>query len=53
MVKGRAMGARRIDGPLGDGLLLVFVETPDDKLPALQTGLNKTAVELQRVARKL
>ena len=53
MVKGQAMGARRIDGPLGDGVLLMFVETSDEKLPALQIGLNKTAVELQRVARKL
>lgn len=53
MVKGRAMGARRIDGPLGDGVLLVFVETPDDQLSALQAGLNKTSAELQRVARKL
>lgn len=53
MVKGKAMGARRIDGPLGGGVLLMFIEMPDDELPALQTGLNKTAVELQRVARKL
>ena len=56
MVKGRAMGARRIDGPLGplaDGVLMVFVETPDDQLPALQKGLNETSAELQRVARKL
>ena len=53
MVKGRAMGARRIDGPLADGVLMVFVETPDDQLPALQKGLNETSAELQRVARKL
>lgn len=53
MAEGKAMGARRIDGPLGDGVLLMFIEMPDDELPPLQAGLNKTAVELQRVARKL
>ena len=34
-------------------MLMVFVETPDDQLPALQKGLNETSAELQRVARKL
>lgn len=53
MVNGRAMGARRIERPLDDGALLIFVETPDDALPALQAGLRKTAMELQRTARKL
>lgn len=53
MVNGRAMGARRIEQPLDEGTLLIFVETPDDALPALQAGLRKTALELQRTARKL
>jgi hypothetical protein len=51
-VNGRAMGARRIDRPIDDGALLIFVETPDDALPALQAGLRKTAIELQRTARR-
>jgi hypothetical protein len=52
MLNGRAMGARRIDRPMDDGALLIFVETPDEALSALQTALGKTAAELQRVARK-
>ena len=53
MVDGRAMGARRIDRPIPDGTLLMFIETPDDALPALQMGLRQTSVQIQRVARKL
>ena len=52
-VDGNAMGARRIQRPVDDGRLLVFVETPDDRLPALQESLQKTSAEYQRVARKL
>jgi hypothetical protein len=53
VVDGHAMGARRIDRPIADGTLLMFVETPDDALRALQMGLRQTSVEIQRVARKL
>ena len=52
-VDGNAMGARRIQRPVEDGRLLVFVETPDERLPALQESLQETSAEYQRVARKL
>lgn len=53
LVNGRAVGARRIEQPLSEGTIAIFVEAPDDTLPELQAGLRKTALELQRRARKL
>jgi hypothetical protein len=52
-VDGEAMGARRIEQPIDDGVLLVFIEMPDDQLPALKAALLKTAEDYQRSARKL
>lgn len=45
-----AIGARRIDAPMGDGTILIFVEMPDDQLPALVRNLKITSRELQRAA---
>lgn len=42
------LGARRIDGALSDGVLLLFVELPDESLPQLVTDLKRSAVEIQR-----
>jgi hypothetical protein len=53
LVNDRAMGARRINQPLNEGAITIFVETPDNALPALQAKLSATTVDLQRVARKL
>jgi hypothetical protein len=52
-VDGKAMGARRIEEPIDDGVLLVFIEMADDQLPALKTALVNTSAEFQRLARKL
>ena len=47
------VGARRIDAPLVDGRLFMFVEVAEMALPVLVTNLKKTTVELQReIARK-
>lgn len=49
----RPVGARRIDGALSDGVLLMFVEVPDAALPELVGELKRSAVEIQRgLARK-
>lgn len=53
MVDGQALGARRIDAPLAEGDLFIFVETPDEELPALQRRLATTALQLQRAAKRL
>lgn len=46
------MGARRMEGPLAEGAVLVFVEVPDATLPALVNNLKKTAAAVQRAAAK-
>jgi len=47
------VGARRIDQPIDNGQLLVFVEMDDVKLPALVESLQRTITETQRqLARK-
>ena len=51
-IDGRPVGARRIDRTLDEGSLLVFVERPDEELPALQTDLRKTAQLMQVSAPK-
>ena len=47
-INGVATGARRIEGPLSDGALLIFVELPDESLPGLVANLKKTSADLQR-----
>ncbi len=47
-INGHAMGARRIDGPITNGAIFVFVEVPDEALPALVENLKKTSAALQR-----
>lgn len=46
------VGARRVDGPITDGVLFVFVELPDDSLPKLVDDLKKTTVAIQRALAK-
>ncbi len=47
------VGARRIDAPLADGRVFMFVEISDAALPVLVTNLKKTTAQLQRgMARK-
>lgn len=42
------VGARRIDGAIGDGKVFVFVELPDEQLPAVVENLKKSSVALQK-----
>ena len=52
-VNGETVGARRLDGPITNGVIYVFVEMPDAELPALVNNLKKTSVAMQReLARK-
>ena len=45
-----AVGARRMEGPLAEGRVFVFVEMADAALPALVENIKKTSVALQRAA---
>jgi hypothetical protein len=48
-----SVGARRIDGPITNGVIFVFVELPDAELPTLVDNLKKTSVALQKeISRK-
>lgn len=40
------LGARRIEGAMSDGALLVFLETPDERLPEIVARLKRTAAEV-------
>jgi len=51
-INGAALGARRIEAPLADGNVLVFLEVPDDTLPVLVASLKKTSADLQRAIAK-
>ncbi len=45
-----ALGARRMEGPLAEGRVFVFVEVADTALPALVENLKKTSAAMQRAA---
>lgn len=49
---GVASGARRIDGPITDGVLYCFVEIEDEALPEVVAKLRRTTEYLQRELRK-
>jgi hypothetical protein len=53
LVNGSPLGARRIDGAIANGAVYVFVEIPENDMPALVENLKKSSVALQReIARK-
>jgi hypothetical protein len=48
-----ALGARRMEGPLAEGRVFVFVEVADTALPTLVENIKKTTAAVQRaMARK-
>lgn len=52
LLDGRAVGARVMERPLEDGVILTFVELPDAELPALVERLKRTTEEIRREAAK-
>ncbi|MBP8255988.1 MAG: hypothetical protein KAX37_01600 [Opitutaceae bacterium] len=44
----QVVGARKIDRPLDDGTILLFVERPDNELPGMVTRLKETSGEIRR-----
>ncbi len=43
MLNDAPAGARRLDQPIADGNLLIFVEVPNEELPVIATRLKRTA----------
>src|ERR1043165_1818824 len=53
VVDGKALGARRIDGVITNGVVYVFVEMPETEMPVFVENLQKSSVAMQReIARK-
>jgi hypothetical protein len=52
LINGAAFGARPLEAPITDGMLFVFVEMPDEALPALVANLKRTSADLQRALAK-
>ncbi|MBL9188656.1 MAG: hypothetical protein JNK23_14335 [Opitutaceae bacterium] len=53
LLDGVTAGARLIDGPITNGAVFMFIERPDEVLPALVENLKKSSVAMQReVARR-
>ncbi len=48
----RMLGARRIEQPMPDGTLLIFLELPDADLPALAERLQQTSASMAAARRK-
>ncbi len=52
-INGVALGARQIDRPFNGGYIAIFVEIPEDQLPALIKNLNATSADIQKeIAKK-
>ena len=45
---GAFIGARRIDGPISDGRVFIFIELPDEALPGVVAELRKTAAAIRK-----
>lgn len=45
---GAFIGARRIDGPISDGRVFIFLELPDEALPGVVAELRKTAAAIRK-----
>lgn len=52
LVNDVALGARRIDGAIANGVLYIFVEAPDAELPELAANLKKSALAWQEELRR-
>lgn len=46
------VGAHRIESAITDGVLLVFLETPDEELASVVERLRRTAADLAEASRK-
>lgn len=48
LVNGKPLGLRRIERPVSNGVIYVFVEIPDAELPELAKNLRGTSIEIQK-----
>jgi hypothetical protein len=48
MLNNAPVGARRLDQPIADGNLLIFVEVPNEELPPIAERLTRTAAAIAK-----
>lgn len=48
VIDGQPFGARRIDGPIADGRIVIFLETSDEELERIVEQLRETNIEIQK-----
>lgn len=48
VVNGEPLGVRKINGPISDGKIFVFLEVDDDRLMELATKLKETNFDIQK-----
>jgi hypothetical protein len=48
MLNNAPVGARRLDQPIADGNLLIFVEVPNEELPPIAERLKRTAAAIAK-----
>lgn len=48
----QVLGARRIENAMADGVVLVFVEMPDEQLPSIVERIKRTSADLAEAAQK-
>ena len=51
-IDGQPIGVRKIDGPIAEGALYIFLETPDSNLADIATNLKGTSIEIQKKLKK-
>lgn len=51
-VNGVALGARRLDGPIADGIYFTFTELPPEEMGKLAEELKKNAEKVQEIRRE-
>lgn len=47
-INGEAIGARRIDGPIADGRIFMFLEATDERLEEIASKLQETNFDIQK-----
>ena len=52
LVNGRPLGVRRIDTPIVDGRIFMFLETKDENLDEIAKDIKKTSLDAQKRLKK-
>ena len=48
IIDGRPIGVRRVNAPIADGVVYIFLEVPDSSLDGISMNLKGTSIEIQK-----